>query len=103
MTLNAQDVDIYGLTDKERKHFDEDGFFTVSGALDPATVEALRAIADGYLDRLRAKGADERAYLNQHDRVRRHPLFLDLMTWPTLFHKVWQVLGWNIQLFHTQL
>src|SRR5262245_50455244 len=103
MTLNARDVDTYGLTDEERKRFDADGFFTVAGALDAATVEVLRTIADGYLDRLRAKGADERAYLNQHDLVGRNPMFLDLMTWPTVFHKVWQVLGWNIQLFHTQL
>ncbi len=103
MTLNTRDIESYGLTDEERKQFDDDGFFTVAGALDAATVEALRAIADGYLDRLRAKGADEHAYLNQHDLVGRDPLFLDLMTWPAVFHKVWQVLGWNIQLFHTQL
>src|SRR5262249_56147282 len=85
MTLNARDVDTYGLTDEERKRFDEDGFFMVAGALDPATVEALRAIADGYLDRLRATGADERAYLNRHDLVGPHPLFLHLMISPTVF------------------
>jgi ectoine hydroxylase-related dioxygenase (phytanoyl-CoA dioxygenase family) len=101
--LRAADVDAHGLTDEERKQFEEDGFFVVASALDPRTVEALRAIADGHLDRLRANGASEHAYLNLHDLVGRDPLFLDLMTWPTVFHKVWQVLGWNIQLFHTQL
>jgi len=45
----------------------------------------------------------ESGHLNLHDLVGRHPIFLDVMTWPTTFHKVWQVLGWNIQLFHTQL
>ena len=103
MSLHADDVRAHGLTTEERKRFDEEGFFVVRDALDPATVDALREIADGYLGRLRDRGADEHAYLNRHDLVGRHPLFLSLMTWPTVFHKVWQVLGWNIQVFHTQL
>src|SRR6185503_20126731 len=77
--------------------------FMVTGALDAPTVELLRGLADGHLDRLRHNGASEHAYLNLHDLVGRHPIYLDLMTWPTTFHKMWQVLGWNIQLFHTQL
>jgi ectoine hydroxylase-related dioxygenase (phytanoyl-CoA dioxygenase family) len=103
MLLQAEDVRTHGLTTDERKHFDEDGFVIVPDALDPSTVDALRAIADGYLERLRERGAGEHAYLNRHDLVGRHPLFQSLMTWPTVFHKVWQTLGWNIQLFHTQL
>jgi ectoine hydroxylase-related dioxygenase (phytanoyl-CoA dioxygenase family) len=103
VSLHADDVRVHGLTTEERKRFDEDGFFIVGDALDPSTVDALRSIADGYLDRLRDRGADEHAYLNRHDLVGRHPLFLSLMTWPTVFHKVWQLLGWNIQLFHSQL
>ena len=103
MALHADDVRAHGLTAEERQRFDEDGYFIVGGALDTSTVEALRAVADGYLDRLRQRGAGEHAYLNRHDLVGRHPLFLSLMTCPTVFHKVWQVLGWNIQLHHTQL
>lgn len=103
VTLHAADVDAHGLTTEERKRFEADGFFMVPGALDDATVEALRALADSYLDRVRAKGADDHAFLNKHDLVGRDPLFLELMTWPTVFHKMWQLLGWNIQLFHTQL
>src|SRR5262245_11202451 len=103
MSLHADDVRVHGLTAEERKRFDEDGFVVVADALDPATVEALRAIADGDLDRLRERGADEHAYLNRHDLVGWHPIFGSLMTWPTVFHKVWQLLGWNIQVFHTQL
>jgi ectoine hydroxylase-related dioxygenase (phytanoyl-CoA dioxygenase family) len=103
MSLHADDVRVHGLTAEERRRFDEDGFFILADALDPSTVDALRAIADDALDRLRQRGADEHAYFNRHDLVGRHPLFLSLMTWPTVFHKVWQLLGWNIQLFHTQL
>jgi len=103
MSLHADDVRLHGLTTEERKRFDEDGYFVVADALDPSTVDALRAIADGYLEGLRDRRADEHAYLNRHDLVGRHPLFLSLMTWPTVFHKVWQLLGWNIQVFHTQL
>src|SRR6187200_118633 len=103
MSLHADDVRLHGLTTEERKRFDEDGYFVVADALDPSTVDALRAIADGYLEGLRDRRADEHAYLNRHDLVGRHPSFLSLMTWPTVFHKVWQLLGWNIQVFHTQL
>jgi Phytanoyl-CoA dioxygenase (PhyH) len=103
MTLRASDVDAYGLAAEEQKRFEEDGFFMVPNALDSTTVDVLRTLADGYLERLRANGASESHYLNLHDLVGRHSIFLDLMTWPTTFHKVWQLLGWNIQLFHTQL
>src|SRR6478609_4548976 len=103
MTLRASDVEPYGLTGEERKRFEEDGFFMVPNALDATTIGVLRTLADGYLERLRASGARESAYLNVHDLVGRDKIFLELMTWPTTFHKVWQVLGWNIQLFHTQL
>ena len=41
--------------------------------------------------------------LNLHDLVGRDDAFLDLVDWPTTFPKVFGVLGWNIQLFHTQL
>ena len=103
MTLRPADVSRFGVTNEERKRFEEDGFFMIPAALDGATVDTLRALADEYLDRLRASGANDFAYLNRHDLVGRHPIFLDLMTWATTFHKVWQILGWNIQLFHTQL
>ena len=33
----------------------------------------------------------------------RDPLFLDLVDWPTTLPKVWGILGWNIQAYHTVL
>ena len=41
--------------------------------------------------------------LNLHSLVGRDDAFLELVDWPTTFPKVFGVLGWNIQLFHTQL
>ena len=41
--------------------------------------------------------------LNLHDLVGRDDAFLDLLDCPTTFPKVFGLLGWNIQLFHTQL
>ena len=41
--------------------------------------------------------------LNLHDLVGRDDVFLDLLDCPTTFPKVFGLLGWNIQLFHTQL
>ena len=41
--------------------------------------------------------------LNLHDLVGRHDAYLELIDLPTTFPKVWGILGWHIQVFHTQL
>ena len=37
------------------------------------------------------------------DFVGKDELFLELLDWPKTFPKVWGLLGWNIQLYHSHM
>ena len=41
--------------------------------------------------------------VNILDFVGYDELFLELLDWPTTFPKVWGLLGWNIQLYHSHM
>lgn len=92
------------LTTDERDQFERDGYLAISGALDPETVTRLRILAAGANEDFHAQ-PDVHSYslLNQHDLVGREPEYLELIDCPSTFPKAFGVLGWNIQLFHTQL
>lgn len=97
------------LTEHEREQFETDGYLTIPNALDPATVARFTAVAERAGDEFHARTDPSRAetsryaHLNQHDLIGRTPEHLELLDWPTTFPKVFGVLGWNIELFHTQL
>lgn len=92
------------LTTVERATFERDGFLALPGVLDATTVAHLHAIADRELTRFRAEpGTHAYALLNQHDLLGRDDAYLDLVDHPRTFPKVFGILGWNIQVFHTQL
>jgi len=92
------------LSDAERDAFERDGFVVVQQALTPAAVRTLRAVAASLDAEFRAQ-PDVTPFhaLNLHDLVGRDPAFLELVDLPTTFPKVWGILGWHIQVFHTQL
>lgn len=102
------------LTEDEREQFETHGYLAIPRALDPPTVArftGLAQLADAEFhapaETSRAEtsraGTSRYAHLNQHDLVGCAPEYLDLLDCPTTFPKVFGVLGWNIQLFHTQL
>jgi ectoine hydroxylase-related dioxygenase (phytanoyl-CoA dioxygenase family) len=92
------------LTPPERDQFEADGFLMLRDVVDAATVARVRAEAAREDARFRSEpGITPHHVLNLHDLIGRAPLWLDLVDWPTTFPKVWGVLGWHIQLFHTQL
>lgn len=90
------------ITEEERTRFDRDGFFLVENAISPERVARLTAA----LDRITA---EEKAKLNLGplDRINildflgRDDEFLPLLDWHKTFPKVWGILGWNIQLYHS--
>jgi ectoine hydroxylase len=92
------------LSDAEREQFTACGYIVVRDALAPVDVERLR-VAAFERDRAyrRASGIGAHHVLNEHDLIVKDDVWLDLIDWPTTFPKVWTLLGWNIQLFHTQL
>jgi ectoine hydroxylase len=96
--------DEHDLTTDERSRFERDGFLLLPGALDPGTVERLRACTTALDADYRSQpGVGPHHVLNLHDLVHRDASFLELVDWPSTFPKAYGVLGWNIQLFHTQL
>ncbi|MBT4489169.1 MAG: hypothetical protein HOK30_20785 [Rhodospirillaceae bacterium] len=92
------------LSPEERERFERDGYFVVEGALDRAFVDDLVPLVEGI-------DADERTRhnsppfdrMNHYDVIGDDPRLLKLLDWPATFHKVWGLLGWNIQLYHTHL
>jgi ectoine hydroxylase-related dioxygenase (phytanoyl-CoA dioxygenase family) len=92
------------LTDTERDTFERDGYFFVENALASEQVRHFAAAVDDVDARERRagrSGTDDR--LNLHDAIGNDEQFLELIDWATTFPKVWGILGWNIQLYHTQM
>ena len=94
----------YSLTDEERKLFDEQGYFIVKNVLPDDMVASLNRIVDGIDEENRPKeGSGAYSVLNHFDIIGRDDLLLELLDWPKTFPKVWGILGWHIQLYHSHL
>ena len=94
----------YCLTDQERDEFEQNGFFIVEDVLPPRPIEALSAVVDRLDAEYRPQmGLGPYERLNLLDFVGKDELFLALLDWPKTFPKVWGLLGWNIQLYHSHM
>ena len=92
------------LTADDRATFERDGYLVVAGALDEATVRRYVALALARNAQFRAEPeVTPHHTLNEHDLIARDEAWLDLVDPPATFAKVVEILGWNIQVFHTQL
>lgn len=92
------------LTAEERAAFERDGYFFIPGALTPAQVEHFGTVLDDVDARVRhERGLGAQETVNLHDTIGHDARLLELIDWPRTFPKVWDILGWNIQLFHTQM
>jgi hypothetical protein len=94
----------YRLTEAERQAFETDGYFVVPEALPPSLVEKLVAVVDR-LDGVHRprEGRGPHELLNHWNFIGEDDLFLELLDWPRTFPKVWGILGWHIQLYHTHM
>jgi ectoine hydroxylase len=93
----------YSLTEEERRQFNETGYLIVENALSPEQVEALTVEVDRISDQKYKEGHDAHKALFYTDFVKDHQLFLDLVTYEKTLPKVWDLLGWNIYLYHTHM
>ena len=92
------------LTEDERLCFERDGYFTVENALPQSLVDSLIPTVDRVDKAERARmdmGADAR--INHFDFIGKDDSFLELLDWHTTFPKVWDLLNWHIQLYHTHM
>ena len=87
-----------------RDAFERDGYVVITDALDADLADRLRGAAARADASFRASDdVGPHHVLNEHDLIGRDDAYLDLVDLPTTFPTVWAVLGWHIQLFHTQL
>jgi hypothetical protein len=92
------------LRDDERADFERDGYIIVEDALPPDLLRGLRTQADQELAAFRRMPDVTRHHvLNLHDLIGRDDAYLPLVDLPSVFPKVWGILGWHIQVFHSQL
>ena len=92
------------LTERERLEFEENGFFVVEDVLPQQVVEDLIPVVDRIDAQYRAEqGVGPHDRVNRLDFIGEDDLFLELLDWPRTFPKVWDILGWNIQLYHTHV
>ncbi len=92
------------LTDGERDRFERDGYLVVEDALSQEQVRDLYAASsDIVANYRRERGLADDVMANPFDFIGRGDLFLDLLDWHKTFPKVWGILGWHIQLYHTHM
>ena len=92
----------YRLTEAERRQFQEEGYFIVENVLPEGKIPVLSAA----LDRIDAeyrleRGLDAYVRTNILDFVGKDEAFIELADWPRVIAKVWDILGWNIQIYHS--
>ena len=94
----------YLLSDAESRKFEEDGYFIVEDAIPQTMVEELIPTVDRIDREERARmGKRKEDRINHFDFLGKDRQFLELIDWYRTFPKVWGILGWNIQLYHTHM
>jgi len=90
------------LSADEREAFDSQGYLIVKNAIDEATLDRLLEAVDRIDTRERtAENRDK--LLSVSNIIHEDIAFVDLIDCPTIFPKVWGILGWNIYSYHSHL
>ncbi len=92
-----------GLSEGERRQFNEQGYFMVEDALSPDQVAALTTVTDQVFQRKLSEGHEQTKALFYPNFIPDSPLYQDLVDYEKILPKVWDILGWNIYLYHGHL
>ncbi len=93
----------YGLTEEERRTFNETGYLILENALSEDSVAALTAETDRIFEEHVRRGHDPKTALFHPNFIPDHKMFLDLVDYEKVLPKVWDILGWNIYLYHCHM
>ncbi len=94
----------YLLSQAEHRQFEEDGYFIIEDAIPPDLVDRLTPAVDRIdAEERAASGLGPHDGQNILDFLGRDEVFLELLAWPKTLPKVWGILGWNIQLYHSHM
>ena len=94
----------YCATDEQLKAFNDEGYLIVEDAISPEMVDALEEVADRLDAEERAKkGLAPHKLLSKFRTVVEDDLLLELLDNKKVFPLLWDILGWNIQLYISHL
>lgn len=94
----------YCATDAQLKAFNDEGYLIVENALAPEMVDALEEVADRIDAQARAaNGLAPHALMSKFRTVIEDDIFLELLDNKKVFPLLWDILGWNIQLYISHL
>ena len=94
----------YVLTESERLAFEQDGYLIIEDVLEPELVAKLTEATDRVDQIERQKqGLGPQDRLSVRDFVGMDADFVELVDLYKTFPKVWGILGWNIQMYHSHL
>lgn len=94
----------YCATNEQLKAFNDTGYLIVEDAISPEMVDALEAVADRLDTEERAKtGLASHKLLSKFRTVIEDDILLELLDNKKVFPLLWDILGWNIQLYISHL
>ena len=94
----------YCATEEQLKAFNDTGYLIVEDAISPEMVDALEKVADRLDTEERAKtGLAPHKLLSKFRTVIEDDLLLELLDNKKVFPLLWDILGWNIQLYISHL
>lgn len=102
MTITGKALQ-YSLTTDERQQFEEAGYFTINNALSPKQIDILTAEVDRIYAGALVKGFDATVSFFHPNFIPDSDEFLKLVDFEKTLPKVWEILGWNIYLYHAHL
>ncbi|MCZ6677250.1 MAG: phytanoyl-CoA dioxygenase family protein [Candidatus Poribacteria bacterium] len=91
------------LTEAERLEFEERGTITVEDAIPPEMIDRLTEVTDRIWHEQREAGLGPHDNLFYPNFVAKDDAYVELVDWHTTFPKVWDILSWNVQLYHSHL
>jgi len=94
----------YCATQEQLDTFNDDGYLVVEDALPPQMVEQLNQVVDRIeTEERKRQNLSSNQLLVKFRTVIEDDIFLELLDWPQTFPLVWDILGWNIQLYISHL
>ena len=94
----------YCATDEQLQTFNDEGYLIVEDALSPEMVDKM-TIAINRIDAEERKrqGLGPHGLMKKFRTIAADDLFLELLDNPKVFPLLWDILGWNIQLYISHL
>ena len=94
----------YCATDEQLQTFNDEGYLIVEDALSPEMVDKLTPAIDRIdAEERKTQGLGPHDLMKKFRTIAADDLFLELLDNPKVFPLLWDILGWNIQLYISHL